>query len=424
MVGTAHVFDGMPDSTRPTTRPAQSERLPYYRLDDPNQRLALQQKGAERARDLIVTLPTSARFRIAESLCRSIAQLSATEGRDPLAAPDYGELPDVEGEMEVELESAEDVRDVTGRVIEEAAVPREQPVSDDRFEPFRQAVPDEGWTRQGIGPVRTLYYLSFLGSRNYDSDLMEFGDFPRSPHRTVPQRLHQLDGVHASIDAQDWLAYDLYLEHLLHVLGVSWLTVEDAIVRAFYKNLPAPYQTLLANVPKPLWFVLWKHDLEKWVSFQRHGARIQKAVESLSTLLRKTPLAPQYERGLGNLRRAAAPAEWTVGEEDRLRDRCVPGSPIIKAVYKTVAKSLWRAIQKHASDERDPPAPAPLARILRQAETSTKRRPIEFWKLLVDIFYHLPIARGLPDQRRFVDEMPKREPPHTQNAIRLIVSRS
>jgi hypothetical protein len=408
-----HVSYSMPTDEPPTAKPDRTERLPYNRIDDSSSRLALQERGAERARSLIETAPSSGRLYVAESLCRSISQLSAENMRDPVAASDFGDMPDFDAEGETD-----------DGLVDESAVPSDTDLSSDRFQAFRRTVSDEGWVSEGIGPIRSLYYLAFLGSRGYESDLMNFGDFPRSPNGGNTGRLYPLDGVYCSRDAKDWLAYDLYLEDMLRGLGVSWLTVEAAMTHAFYINLPTPYRELLEGVPKPLWYVLWKHDLERWNSFERHGDRIEKAVNNLSALIWKTPFGPQYESGLENLRRIAAPAAWTVGEELRLRDRCVPGSPIVRAVYTTVAKSLWRAIQVHASVERDSPVPPSLARILRQAETSNERRPVEYWKLLADIFYHLPIIRGLPDQRRYVDEPPKRVPPHTQNAVRLIITRS
>lgn len=371
---------------------------PYFRLDA-EQRRAYSDKAKRRLGELRAAAPQRMEFSAAtcaSSLTRELAQPS-----------DIADAYDPEADFEDD---------------DPAAPPT------NRFQMFQNLT--AGWLNNkalDIGPVRTIYCFDLFASSAYNPDLMDTGGFPGSPHATVPTPIIPFGGLlHTEANMTDWLKYDLYLGDALTGLGLTWAGIEQAMTKAFLKALPPVYPPLLADVPKPLAFVLWKHDLERWRYFTRHGARIKAATGQLTRLIWKTPFGPEFQKTLTAIERIADPAPWTepvkphLDIATRLMERCADSSPIIKVVNMALDAAVWNGIR---SQDITPEMPAFARHIYERKIEVGGQRPEEYWMLLADIIYHLPIVRGLPALRRHIDETPKRFPSQTANALRLSVVR-
>ena len=226
----------------------------------------------------------------------------------------------------------------------------------DRYQQFRSLTAD--WTGNDaldIGPVRTLYHFDLFASDAYNDDTMDMGGFPRSPHATIPRRISPFGDIHSPPDhGEVWLIYDLFLGDVLSHLGSTWKAIEEAMTDAFLAAVSPVYPPLLtaADVPRPLTFLLWRHDLEHWKFFHVHGTAIEREAAKMSRMLWKTPDGPEFAPTLVSLARRAESAPWTRparGAEklaEELQERTKDSSPIIKAVNKALDAALWGGITK------------------------------------------------------------------------------
>ena len=373
---------------------------PYFRLDA-QQRHAYYDKAKQRLDELRAAAPPRMEFTTAETCAKNLARELAL----PSAVADAY---DPESDFEQEFPATD------------------SPAK--RFQIFQNLTASWlGSKPLDIGPIRTLYFFDLFASSAYNPDLMDMGGFPVSPHATIPTRIVPFGGLpHTESNSTDWLKYDLYLTEALAGLGLSWTVVENAMTDAFFKALPHVYPPLLANVPKPLAFVLWKHDLERWRYFTRYGARIKAATGQLTRMLWKTPYGPEFQTTLTAIERIADTAPWTEAVKphldiaDRLMERCANSSPIIKAVNIALDAAVWDGIRYQRIT---PEMPAFARHIYTQKNIDGGKRPEEYWMLLADIIYHLPIVRGLPALRKHLDTSPKFFSPQTANALRLSVTR-
>ena len=304
------------------------------------------------------------------------------------------------------------------------------------FNDFRILTKD--WRSHGVGPIRTLYYFTFLGS-NFLTEINDplcIGGFPPSPHiRTQTTYPRLARGHRVGNGVLDWLAYDAFLSDALGHLGVSWLVLEDAMAKAFKKALPKSYQLLLEKyqVPDSLALAFWLHDLEHWQMVQRNGERVIKKLDELLVLISKIRYVEDFGPYLARLRQTAEPAQWThqVAGTLPVYGKLKPNNPTVRATNTALYDTLASEIGKQSLMNRPAPdAPTFVLPIFeKQAgrgdirDIRQERQAKEFWMLCTDILHHIPVARGVLNGY-FPNTEPRIATFQTENAFRLAVTRA
>lgn len=365
--------------------------VPYYRVDDSSVRDMYRAKSYDLLQALTNGRPSIAGSAFIIGLCKSFAE-AVVLPQNP--TPTRQELKALEEEVAPGIDTAP-LLDGTLRRMEQ-------------YQMFAETTAT--WRTFGVGDIRSLYLFAVLASDDETEDPLRIGGFPPTPHTVIGVRRLVGHSNHCiGARASEWLAYDAYLGDGLKHLGVKWLDVEDAVTAAFFNALPKQYRALLDDqeAPRPLSFLLWRHDFERWQAVHRYAARILKAEMALTAALQPLPYAPLLGSGiedipamLTRLRQVVTVPEWVDDAKWRLADFKKVNPPTVRPVYRAIADTLAKKIGGLSRAE-SPPDDAPLfARRLFASMAGSGgdsgRQSRDFLCLVADILFHLAVARGYP----------------------------
>ena len=244
-----------------------------------------------------------------------------------------------------------------------------------------------GFDTLDIGPIRTLYYQELaLVLLHAEGDL----DYP-------PLGRSFFDNSGVLQDKNDWLIHDRFLAEGLEEIGLTWTSVETAMFQAFWSALPQSFRALEPNKPSCMNIVSWKYALEDWGWYFARRKSISKKADELFPLVDGSP----FSNELWWLKQVVSRFAWAEMPHLRIKNYMTQrNSSIVTAVLPTLADKLW-----HGMNYLMEPAPRlDFARTLSTKKAFNEfdesqgyaQAPVELWKFVADIIYHLSIIKGLP----------------------------
>ena len=318
-----------------------------------------------------------------------------------------------------------------------------------------QALP---WPPQSIGPVRRLYYRALL-LHGADQRLTRYlpslhPEWQSGGHMAVPRDASPGSVVFLNslrVEASEWLLHDFFLNDVLTTLGLTWETVERAMAEAFQAamanafakatpdgtapKIPDSLKSLFA-VEDPYGFLTWEAEMVRWDRYARHADKIAHHAESLRTAFGKKIPTHNFDEVFDEVEVALTPAPWmrsvvkdmrvtvTANGKTRPQTRTVSAMPD----YVGVKSPLARAVNRGLDDAFDGitteaiSASVPdFVKHIHRARVEDGERVQEYWMLLADILYHLPLVRGLPAIPRLGGE-PRLPSALTGDALRQSVA--